>query len=385
MPRGPGKKENYNLSYDRFNSIDIDEKEGKGRDEADAAGGVAPPQPPGPAEGMPDIRDMLRGMPVELQEAYHLMTIAKQNGDEKAQQKASELALAAVSKGSPEVRAEFLKNISKEMPQVAGKLEKEFANPAIATQNSKEMLDRLQDEAVRLEMEKEQRKTDGQQFANLKTQMEDGQKAAATEMENLRKKQEELESIRSPEEFMKFMQADGITQEDIQRIMSGDADHMQSRFNETIEKQMSKDTEHRTADSTDALKQVEHIHSSLFGTEPEEPPAEAVEEVKPKRRPAPPPEPEVMIPMYRLQYTKDDKGRYASVELKCTLPGVADMSAINLDVSEKHLRLSTMDPHPRYAVNAGPFPVLIEPGMARAKYSKKREELSISVPAKVVD
>jgi len=44
-----------------------------------------------------------------------------------------------------------------------------------------------------------------------------------------------------------------------------------------------------------------------------------------------------------------------------------------------------MDPHPRYAVNAGPFPVLIEPGMARAKYSKKREELSISVPAKVVD
>jgi len=270
-------------------------------------------------------------------------------------------------------------------PQVAGKLEQEFANPAIATQNSKEMLDRLQDEAVRLEMEKEQRKTDGQQFANLKTQMEDGQKAAATEMENLRKKQEELESIRSPEEFMKFMQADGITQEDIQRIMSGDADHMQSRFNETIEKQMSKDTEHRTADSTDALKQVEHIHSSLFGTEPEEPPAEAVEEVKPKRRPAPPPEPEVMIPMYRLQYTKDDKGRYASVELKCTLPGVADMSAINLDVSEKHLRLSTMDPHPRYAVNAGPFPVLIEPGMARAKYSKKREELSISVPAKVVD
>lgn len=134
------------------------------------------------------------------------------------------------------------------------------------------------------------------------------------------------------------------------------------------------------------MKQVEHIHGALFGTEPEEPPAEAVEEVKkPKRRPAAPPEPEVMIPMYRLQYTKDDKGRYATVELKCTLPGVADMSAINLDVSEKHLRLSTMDPHPRYAVNAGPFPVLIEPGMARAKYSKKREELSISVPAKVVD
>jgi len=384
MPRGPGKKENYNLSYDRFNSIDIDD-ETKG-DEADAAGGVAPPQPPGPAEGMPDIRDMLRGMPVELQEAYHLMSIAKANGDEKAQQRASELALAAVSKGTPEVRAEFLKNIEKEMPSAAAQLEKEFAKPSVATQDSKEMLGRLQDEAVRVQLTKEQQKAEGQQFANLKTQMEEGQKTAALEMENLRKKQEELENIRSPEEFMKFMQADGITQEDIQRIMSGDAEHMQSRFNETIQKQMTKDTEKTTNDSTDALKQVEHIHSTLFGTEPEEPPAEAVEEKKkPKRRPAAPPEPEVLIPMYRLQYTKDDKGNYATVELKCTLPGVADMSAINLDVSEKHLRLSTMDPHPRYAVNSGPFPVLIEPGMARAKYSKKREELSISVPAKVVD
>jgi len=87
--------------------------------------------------------------------------------------------------------------------------------------------------------------------------------------------------------------------------------------------------------------------------------------------------------MYRLQYQKDEAGKYTVVELKCNLPGVADMSVINLDVSEKHLRLSTMAPAPLYAVNAGPFPVLIDPSGARAKYSKKREELSISVPAKM--
>jgi len=64
------------------------------------------------------------------------------------------------------------------------------------------------------------------------------------------------------------------------------------------------------------------------------------------------------------------------------MPGVADMSAILLDVSEKHIRLSTCAPAPRYAVNAGPFPVLIDPSAARAKYSKRKQELSIEVPAK---
>merc|ERR1712060_543220 len=121
-----------------------------------------------------------------------------------------------------------------------------------------------------------------------------------------------------------------------------------------------------------------------MGTTPEASDAPSPEPEKPaKKAPPPPKEPEVIIPRYRLQYEKDENGRYKSVELKCSLPGVADMSMINLDVSEKHLRLSTTPPAPRYAVNAGPFPVLIDASAARAKYSKKREELSVSVPAKV--
>lgn len=184
---------------------------------------------------------------------------------------------------------------------------------------------------------------------------------------------------------MKFMQEEGITQEDLQRIFSGDQKFMEEKLNQSVEKQMSKGCEGQkcSKDSAEALKKVDEIHNTLFGDDNpiEEEPAHE-EAKRPEPKPEVPKEPEVIIPVYRLQYQKDEQGKYTYVELKCSLPGVADMSMINLDVSEKHLRLSTNAPAPRYAVNAGPFPVLIDPSGARAKYSKKREELSISVPAK---
>lgn len=382
MPRGPGKKENYNLDYSRFNKFDheegeaLDVSEQKTCNEADAAGGL-------PA-GMPDMRDMLRSMPPELQEAYHLMSIAKANGDTEAQQRANELALQAVSKGGPEVRNTFMKHIAEQMPSIAGRLSKDMAGLAPGDVDPKAMLQGLENEAVQNRMAEELEEDPNKRIDSLRKQMEEGQKTTRAEMENLEKKQAELERIKSPEEFMKFMTESGITQEDLQRIFSGDEEHMQARFNDTLEKQMSKGIEHSSTDSMEALKKADEIHSTLFGTTPEEVPAQAPEPVKPVRKAPAPQEPEVTVPMYRLQYQKDDEGKYTNVELKCTLPGVADMSAINLDVSEKHLRLSTVAPAPRYAVNAGPFPVLIDPSGARAKYSKKREELSISVPAKVV-
>ena len=92
--------------------------------------------------------------------------------------------------------------------------------------------------------------------------------------------------------------------------------------------------------------------------------------------------PEVILPNHRLQYKKDGDGKYVAMELICELPGVQDMSCIVLDIAEKHVRLSTVDPAPRYVVNAGPFPVLIDPSAAKAKFSKKRAELSVLVPAK---
>jgi len=385
MPRptaAPGKKENYNLDYQRFNKFDNDEDEQgeqvKRPGEADAAA------------GMPDVRDMLRTMPPELQEAFYLMQVAKSNGDTVAQQRASALALQAVQKGGPEVRAEFMKNVAKEMPEIAGKLSKDMVGDVGADATS--LLQGLQnDQAVLQAAMKlgglENEKDPTLKIDTLRDNMLEGQKATRTEMENLQKKQDELEKIKNPEDFFKFMAEEGMTQEDLQRIFSGDEQHMQSRFNETVEKTMSKGVEKdTTVKSADALKNVEELHSTLFGTEPEEAEAEtpAIAD-KPKRRaPSPPKEPEVTIPMYRLQYQKDEAGKYTVVELKCTLPGVADMSAIDLDLSERHLRLFThaTDTAPRYAVNAGPFPVLIDPSRARAKYSKKREELSISVPAK---
>lgn len=362
MPRGPGKKENYNLDYSRFNAFDqIDGEEEASQNapeksEADAAGGP-----------LPDIRDMLRGAPPELREAYHLMSIAKENGDDVAQKKANELALKAVEKGGPEVRNAFMKNLGEMMPELQGKLTKDM--------DPKQMLD-----GFRVEADKKEVEQDGDmRIDTLRSQMLEGQKATRAELESLEQKQAELENIRNPEDFMKFMTEEGISQEDLQRIFSGDTDHMKA----TVDKSIAKDAKLPTSAEV-ALKKVDEIHSTLFGVEtPDREAPEQTKEAPPPRREPESQEPEVIIPVYRLQYTKDEAGKYTFVELKCTLPGVADMSMISLDVSERHLRLSTVDPAPRYAVNAGPFPVLIDPSGARAKYSKKREELSISVPAKI--
>merc|ERR1719271_803226 len=318
------------------------------------------------------MRDMLRRMPPELQEAYHIMSIVKANGDTEAQQKASALALKAVEKGGPEVKDAFMKNIAEQMPEIAGKLNKDMSGIVAEGVDPKTMLDGLQKEAA------EEAATN---IEKLREQMLEGQKATRREMEELEKRQAELERIKDPEDFMKFMTQEGITQEDLQRIFSGDGEFMQARFNETLEKRSTE----KSKETTDALKKVEELHGTLFGPDtPEETHAPEPAPERPARRaPSPPKEPEVTIPMYRLQYQKDEAGKYTTVELKCSLPGIADMSMINLDISARHLRLSTDAPAPRYAVNAGPFPVLIDPSAARAKYSKKREELSISVSAKL--
>merc|ERR1712003_590689 len=138
----------------------------------------------------------------------------------------------------------------------------------------------------------------------------------------------------------------------------------------------------------DVIKAAEDLHSMVCGNAtlvtpvPSTAVASTTKTPTTSMPPVPRPEEEAKIPDHRLQYQKNSDGQYTAVELKCTLSGVADMSGILLDVSEKHIRLSTCKPFPRYVVNAGPFPVLINPSAARAKFSKKREELSISVPTK---
>lgn len=369
------------MDYSRFNAFDrLDEdkaKEAAVQSEADAAGGHGDPTPA-------DMQEMLRNMPPELREAFRLMQIAKETGDTEAQARASELALKAIERGGPEVQKRFNDEVAQQMPELSGKLS---ADMAAGESDPRTLLKGMQEEATRHAIAKKRAEQPEEELSikTLREEMEEGQKATRKEMDHLQSKQDELENIRGPEDFQKFMESEGLTHDDLQRIFAGDEQFMQARLNETLEKKMAdKCGDKGSKDSAKALEKVNELHSTLFGDDnptEEEPVAEVAAPVR-KALEAPK-EPEVVIPSYRLQYQKDELGKYTMVELKCSLPGVTDMSMVNLDVSEKHLRLSTIAPAPRYAVNAGPFPVLIDPNGARAKFSKKREELSITVPVKM--
>merc|ERR1711966_285498 len=110
------------------------------------------------------------------------------------------------------------------------------------------------------------------------------------------------------------------------------------------------------------VQAAETLHRTIVkGENPEDMPDRQAEEPKaapeatPEARKEPrkePSEPPCHIPDHRLQYHKDESGKYSTVELKCSLPGIKEIGAIALDVSEKYLRLSTQVP--KYAVNAGP-------------------------------
>ncbi|CAE7033566.1 rpoC2 [Symbiodinium sp. CCMP2456] len=105
MPRGPGKRSNYNLDYSRFNGLENqDQAEERCVDEAST-------------DGAEDFAVALRNMPPELQEAYRLTMISRSTGDEAAQKRANELVLQAVDKGGPQVRETFMKEISGHLPE----------------------------------------------------------------------------------------------------------------------------------------------------------------------------------------------------------------------------------------------------------------------------
>mmetsp|Transcript_41477 Transcript_41477/g.115268 ORF Transcript_41477/g.115268 Transcript_41477/m.115268 type:complete len:364 (-) Transcript_41477:115-1206(-) len=360
MPRGPGKKSNYNLDYSRFNTV--------GREPAEEAGEEVVA-----SSDIPPLQEMVRGMPVELQEAYHLLSVGRANGDATAERRANELVLQAIQKASPEVQRDFVQQLAKHAPESASALA-DAMNGALTPAVRKETQPGLAEL--------------GNSIESLRMQMESGAEAARKQMENLQRQQEQLEQLRSPEDFLRFMHQEGsVTEEDLQRIFGGDEQHMERCLKGMLDRAATGGTDRTWEEPEKALKAAEQVHAALCGSaaSPEAvdspAPAAAVAPTLPVRV-AKPPEEEVRIPDHRLQYQKDADGRYVGVELRCTLPGVSDMSAIALDVSEKHVRLTTCAPAPRYAVNAGPFPVLIEPSAARAKYSKRKTELSISVPSK---
>mmetsp|Transcript_113054 Transcript_113054/g.319903 ORF Transcript_113054/g.319903 Transcript_113054/m.319903 type:complete len:398 (+) Transcript_113054:74-1267(+) len=397
MPRGPGKKENYNLDYSRFGWLDrSDDDEAadgavqRSRKSADNAAG-----PPDNDEAdRKEMAEMMGRMPVELQQAYHLMAMARANGDEALEKRATELVLSAVSKGGPEMQQEFMKNVAKQAPDMAKAM-----NLSPEVLEPEKIFQGLGSQAAKTAPGKEGQMPIEKRMSSLKSQMEKGAEATRQQLENLKKQQEQLERLKTPEDLFKFMHEGGLQSEDLQRIFSGDQSHMEACVNDMLEKAASPGPDGKLPDPEQAIKAVEALHSTICGNLDETSAAKAIEDVRhgaatatqqpqeatsPPRpsKPAEPPKRAVTIPDYRLQYQKDADGRYTAVELKCSLPGVADMSAILLDVSEDHLRLSTCAPAPGYVVNAGPFPVLIDDSAARAKYSKKRQELTITVPAK---
>merc|ERR1712066_1108785 len=128
---------------------------------------------------MPNMRDVLRSMPPELQEAYHLMQISRETGDKEAHDRASALALRAVQNGSPHVREEFLKNMATQNPELAAQLSED---PDIFdSADPKTLLRNVQTEAVKRAAAKKLAEESPEETSiridSLRKQMEEGQKS----------------------------------------------------------------------------------------------------------------------------------------------------------------------------------------------------------------
>jgi len=348
MPRGPGKKANYDLDYSRFDSLD----DGDGECEANVSSA------PEESSNDPSFAEVMSRVPAELREAQRLMAIARESGDPAAEQRASELALKAVEKGDPEVKRTFMRHVAEHMPEVAEQVGKQVNEP----------VNKVGSEDL------------STQISRLRKEMEFGAESAREQMENLRKQQEQFEKMQSPEDIMKFMHEGGFGTEDMQRIFSGDGEHMERCVKSMLEKTAP---ERKLANPEAAIRAAEALHGTVCGNgQTVDAASTACAEPALKTPLMSAAKPEAKIPAYRLQYLRGDGGEYSAVEFTCQLPGVSDMAGIVLDVSERHIRLNTVPPSPPYVANAGPFPVLISPDAARAKFSKKREELTLTVPSK---
>lgn len=175
------------------------------------------------------------------------------------------------------------------------------------------------------------------------------------------------------------MHGQGLKDEDLQQAFAGDEKHMEKLVKQMLD---ATDGDQNSPDPgmKKALEAIDQLHGGLLGDEGEgDKPAEPEPRKPEKKKIKAKPTPEAAIAEHRVGYQKDDAGKIISVELRAELPGVESMASIELDVSERHLRLRTQAP--AFVVSVGPFPVLVDATAARAKFSKKRQELTISVPA----
>merc|ERR1719487_757061 len=76
----------------------------------------------------------------------------------------------------------------------------------------------------------------GNSIKTLREQMETGQKSAQAQLDALKKQQDTIQNLQGPEDFFKFMQEQGLNQEDLQRAFSGDESHMQNMVQKCLNK-----------------------------------------------------------------------------------------------------------------------------------------------------
>lgn len=370
MPRGPGKPENYNLNYSRFDKFDLEGLDGLDDDDGGASKKAPEKKPSEPAGPPEEMKAMMRNLPGELQEAYRLMSVHKETGDEKAQKRAIELAMKAIEKGGPEVKSQFSQHMAKEMakhPEAKQELEdamNEATGGSLGSKAAKKADPMLLEGSIK----------------TLRQQMEDGQKNAQAQLDALKKQQDALQNLQGPEDFFKFMNEQGLSQEDLQRAFAGDEKHMEQMVQKCLAKTDGDKEKGESERLTASLEAVDQLHGALTGDGGYPEKKSTKPKPAPKKKIKEPDMPSAKIPEHRVQYVKNDKGQVDEVSLWCELPGVESMDKIDLDVSERYLRLRTTSP--AYVVNAGPFPVLVNASAARAKFSKKKQELKVTVPAK---
>lgn len=379
MPRGRGDKKGYNLDYSRFSVIDdSDDEEPK---QAEMRGGKGGGYAGAGAEfPLPSADD--ENIPKDLRDAMNIMRYSKLTGDKNAQQKATELAMKAVEDGGPEVRAKFEEAV-KLMMEKEGVTEKQAIGAA-------ESSSKLGEEV-------------GGELGGLRGRMQEQLKATQKQLEGLQEQQQRLENLQSPEDFFKFLHESGFSPEDMQRALTDE-----EFGKELLEKKFREDQANAQVLSEDVMKQVEALSTDLQGVLSSDdvpdssssrsataekgrsgrkeaaavPLAEGTSEGSrnscgfvPER---PFPGEEVTeIPNHRVQIVGGESpGSAKELVVVVELPGITGMAGVQLDVAESTLRLHTTT-EPRYSLSVGPFAFRVDPEQAKAKFSKKKEELTV--------
>jgi len=259
---------------------------------------------------------------------YGTIQIAKMTGDQQASQRANELALKAVQQGTPEIQARFHELVSEAQQKGAGTLPPEQAVHGLA--------DRLKEQSA-------------------KTQ---------AKLDRIDASMKQLESISSPEEFLKVMTAKGLPPEALHKAMTGGEEEwkelmataMQHEFgSELVDEDEKKEREilEETLEHVDAL-------------------AQETRKLREAGKAPGPTSEQTLTPAHVVRILEEGSV-ISGFEVKVDLPTVDSMEAVQLDVSDTQLRLCA----DRNVLRLGPFEKAIDPQRVAARFSKKRRQLTV--------